>query len=222
MLRNTKIASDMKIANGPSECLEQAGAQADDEPVERADADEREDRPDRAGVGSEAQPADQVGERWHQQGGRRDDRVAAAWQQGRRKCFEDRGGDVAADRADDHEHEDAEPDLVPGRQGADLAYDELGALGRRDGAGEGFGCGRDEAAVALATITVAGCLGLAVGTNAALRSRWRTWCAASATVTTGRMSNAEPAAFSRPARSGAVSAGGPTTPTLMLLGWGLW
>src|SRR5450755_4256255 len=36
------------------------------------------------------------------------------------------------------------------------------------------------------------------------------------------MSKAEPAAFSRPARNGAVSAAGPTTPSLMPLGCGLW
>ena len=43
--------------------LEQAGDQADHEHVERADPDEGEDRPERAGVGAEAEAADQVGER---------------------------------------------------------------------------------------------------------------------------------------------------------------
>lgn len=63
-------------------------------------------------------------------------------------------------------------------EGADFAHDELcpcRAVTAR---------ARDWAAVAtmrpfaLATMTVAGCFGLAVGTNAALRSRWRTACAA--------------------------------------------
>ena len=74
----------------------------------------------------------------------------------------------------------------------------------------------------LAMITVAGCLAFAAGTKAALRSRWRTACAASEIDATGRMSNAEPAAFSMPARSGAVRAAGPTTPTVMPFGCGLW
>ena len=60
------------------EHLEQAGDQTDDEHVEGPDADEGEDRPERAGVGAEAEAADQVGERRDQDGDRRDVGVAAA------------------------------------------------------------------------------------------------------------------------------------------------
>ncbi len=63
------------------EHLEQAGADADDEPVEGADADEGEDRADRPGVRAEGQAADQVGDRRHQNRGRGEDEVAAAGQQ---------------------------------------------------------------------------------------------------------------------------------------------
>jgi len=73
-----------------------------------------------------------------------------------------------------------------------------------------------------ATITVAGCRGFTVGTKAALRSRSRTSRAAWPAVATGLMAKAGPAAAARRARNGAVCAGGPTTPTSMPFGCGLW
>ena len=107
--------------------------------------------------------------------------------------------EVAADRADDHEHEDAEPDLVSGCERAHIAHDELRPWASVTA--------RARVSAAVATIRPAGARddhgrraasGSAVGTNAALRSRWRTSCAASATVATVRMSNAEPADLLEP------------------------
>ena len=120
----------------PEQHLEQAGDEADGERVEGPDADEGEDRPERPVVGAEAEAADQVDEGRHQDGRRRDHRVAAAGRRSGATVLEDGRGEIAADRADDHEQEDAEPDLVPGRQGADVAHGELRPLGRGDGADE--------------------------------------------------------------------------------------
>ena len=109
--------------------MEQAGDQADDEHVERSDADEGEDRPERAGVRAEAEAADQVGERRYQDGDRHDDQVAAAWQQPR------------GDREEKRDAANVSAAVATMRPPA------------------------------LATITVAGCCGSAVGTKAASRSR---------------------------------------------------
>ena len=95
---------------------------------------------------------------------------------------EEGGGEVAADRADDHEHEHADPDLVPGGQGPDVAHDELRPLGAVTERARVSAAVATIRPPALATMTVAGCFGSAVGTKAALRSRWRTAWAASATV----------------------------------------
>jgi hypothetical protein len=121
--------------------LEQAGAETDRERVQGTDSDEREDRPERAGVGAVAQAADQVRDGWDQNGGGGHDGVTAAWDEGRGERFEDRGGDVAADRADDHEHEDPQADLIPGCERADLAYHQLRALFRGDRSGKRLRCG---------------------------------------------------------------------------------
>jgi hypothetical protein len=57
--------------------------------------------------------------------------------------------DEGEDRADDHEHEHADPELVAGYQGADVAHDELRPRGRSDGSGKRLGrCRYDAAACA--------------------------------------------------------------------------
>ena len=74
------MVSDTRMRDRADERLEQAGADADGERVERADGDEGEDRSERPAVGAEPEAGDQVDERRYQDRGGSDHRIAAAGQ----------------------------------------------------------------------------------------------------------------------------------------------
>ena len=77
-----------------------------------------------------------------------DHRVAPArWEVGG-NGVEEGDGEIAADRADDHEHEDPDPDLVAGGEGPHVAHDELRSLRRGDRPGQRLGGRRNEASAA--------------------------------------------------------------------------
>ena len=200
----------------PEEGLQQTRDDTDDERVEGPDADEGEDRPEGPGVRAEAEPADQVDDGRQQDGDRRDQRVPAAGPQVGRDGGEHGRGDVAARSCRTiMNRKIPRPMTSPAGERADVAHDHLrrpgSAVTARTKSSVAFATRRPPA---LATITVAGRRGSAVGTMAASRSRWRTSCVAPASVDAPLMAKAEPPARSRPARSGAVCAGGPTTADL--------